>query len=121
MAVLAPASDRLMIKLLVPPDVISQVRTGQKASLRVASCPTAEFGVLTARVLSVGADTQTQRAADGGAGASAYEVLVQPKSNSLSGRKETCQLRLGMQITGDIVTRRTTVLGFLLNKLRIQG
>jgi multidrug efflux pump subunit AcrA (membrane-fusion protein) len=110
-----------MIKLLVPPDVISQVRTGQKASLRVASCPTAEFGVLTARVLSVGADTQTQRAAEGGAATSAYEVLVQPKRNSLKGRKDSCQLRLGMQITGDIITRQTTVLGFLLNKLRIQG
>ena len=121
MAVLAPASERLMIKLLVPPDLISQVRTGQKASLRVASCPTAEFGVLTARVLSVGADTQTQRAAEGGAATSAYEVLVQPKRNSLKGRKDSCQLRLGMQITGDIITRQTTVLGFLLNKLRIQG
>lgn len=115
-ATLAPLDQRLEVKLQVPARDISQLRPGQKASLRVSACPTPEFGVLPARLLSVSADTLpgSDPSRDGG-----YQVLLQPQRRSLQGRQGPCLLRQGMDVVGDIVTRRTTVLAYLLNKLHI--
>lgn len=124
MAVLAPSSSRFEVKLQVPADRISQVRPGQAATLKVTACPTAEFGVVPARVTSVSADTvpqQQPQTADRAAVAAvaAYQVVLQPERTSLRGRQTRCVLRPGMELSGDVVTRRTTVLAFLLNKLRL--
>ncbi|MEY2643805.1 MAG: hypothetical protein RLZZ611_454 [Cyanobacteriota bacterium] len=119
-AVLAPAGGRQSVRLLVAPDAISQVRPGQRATLKVSACPTAEFGVLEAKVVSVGADTQSVPAARGeSSAASGYAVELRPQADRLSGRQGDCRLKPGMQLQGDIVTRRTTVMVFLLNKLRL--
>lgn len=126
MAVLAPLNHSFEVKLQVPADRISQIRPGQSASLRLSACPTAEFGVLPARVTSIAADTVAQGGAsplaaraEGNAMPAAYEVVLQPQRSSLRGRRSSCDLRLGMELSGDVVTRRTTVLAFLLNKLRL--
>ncbi|MFM8259190.1 MAG: hypothetical protein ACKN83_05115 [Vulcanococcus sp.] len=46
-----------------------------------------------------------------------YASLVQ--AGALSSRQGRCPLKPGMRLSGDVVTRRTTVLAFLLNKLRL--
>lgn len=119
LAVLAPNAGRFTIQLLVPPDAISQLRSGQQATVRLAACPTAEFGVLQARVSSVGADTQELAAQPGNPGSSGYAVELRPQANGLRSRQGRCGLKPGMRLSGDVVTRRTTVLAFLLNKLRL--
>lgn len=125
MAVLAPSTHQFEARLLVPSEHISQLRAGQAATLRVASCPTPEFGVLPARVASVAPDTVPLTPATPGAApprvasGGAYEVVLQPSRSSLRSRQSSCNLRLGMEVSADVVTRRTTVLGFLLNKLRL--
>jgi len=123
MAVLAPLGTRFDVKLQVPADRISQVRTGQSATLRVSACPTAEFGVLPARVASISADTipLATQAGAGESAAAAYQVLLHPEQIALRGRQGNCPLRPGMEASADVVTRRTTVLMFLLNKLRLSA
>lgn len=120
-AVIAPLGRSFEVNLQVPADRISQVRAGQTATLKVSACPTAEFGVLSARVASVSADTVPLEApaGQGGPGASAYQVVLEPARPALQGRQGPCPLRLGMEVSGDVVTRQTTVLRFLLNKLRL--
>jgi HlyD family secretion protein len=118
-AVLAPDSSPYELKLQVPAERISQLRPGQKATMKVSACPTAEFGVLPARVNSVSADTVPQSGEPSTAAAAVYEVVLHPLQTSLKGRQGSCVLRPGMKLTGDVVTRRTTVLAFLLNKLRL--
>lgn len=120
-AVLAPLSSRFEVRLQVPADRISQVRSGQSATLKVSACPTAEFGVLPARVISVSADTVPvpSSSASTSSSSSYYQVLLDPKGKALKGRQVSCPLRLGMEVTGDVVTRQTTALMFLLNKLRL--
>jgi multidrug efflux pump subunit AcrA (membrane-fusion protein) len=129
MAVLAPLSQRYQAKLQVPADSISHIKVGQYATLKISACPTSEFGVMPAVVRNLSADTVPTAAQPGsamaaqspllGRGASAYEVVVEPKYTSLKGRLGNCQLRLGMEVNADIVTRRTTVFAYLMNKLRI--
>jgi HlyD family secretion protein len=118
-AVLAPGKSQYELKLQVPAERISQLRPGQKATLKVSACPTAEFGVLPARVTSVSADIIPQPGEPSGTTAAVYEAVLHPLQTSLRGRQGSCTLRPGMKLTGDIVTRRTTVLMFLLNKLRL--
>lgn len=131
MAVIAPLSQRYQAKLQVPADSISNIRVGQQATLKISACPTAEFGVMPAVVRNLSADTVPVEVQPGSAMASqsplmargplAYEVIVEPKYTSLKGRQGGCQLRLGMEVSADIVTRRTTVFAFLMNKLRVGG
>jgi multidrug efflux pump subunit AcrA (membrane-fusion protein) len=117
LVVIAPASAPLDVRVQVPRESISQVEQGQGATLRVSSCPTAEFGVLPAQVESVAADVQPRQDDKPGG----YEVVLAPARPSLNGRGTECRLRPGMAVVADVVTRRTTVLMFLLNKLRVRG
>jgi HlyD family secretion protein len=131
MAVLAPLSQHYQAKLQVPADSISHIQVGQQATLKISACPTSEFGVMSAVVRNLSADTVPAPVQAGsamaaqspllGRGTSAYEVVVEPKYTSLKGRQGNCQLRLGMEVSADIVTRRTTVFAYLMNKLRIGG
>lgn len=117
LVVIAPQTAPLDVNLQVAPESISQVEQGQEAMLRISACPTAEFGVLPARVRSVAADVQPQQNNK----TSGYEVVLAPKHRQLNGRGSVCALRPGMAVVADVITRRTTVLMFLLNKLRLTG
>lgn len=117
LAVIAPAAAPLEVRVQVPSESISPLRPGQQASVRIGACPTAEFGVLPARVQSVAADVAPQQDSK----ASGYDVVLKSQRRDLQGRGTRCALRPGMAATADVETRHTTVLMFLLNKLRIWG
>ena len=117
LAVIAPGAAPLEVRVQVPSESISPLRPGQKATVRIGACPTAEFGVLPARVQSVAADVMPQQDSK----ASGYDVVLTSQRRDLQGRGTRCALRPGMAVTADVVTRHTTVLMFLLNKLRIWG
>ena len=116
-AVLAPNDEQLMVNLKVPARDISQVRPGQRVTLKVSGCPVTEFGVLPALVRSISADLVP---IGNSAQASSYQVLVQPQQRELLGRTDRCVVRQGMDVQGDIITRRTTVWSFLMTKLRVE-
>lgn len=122
LAVIAPAAAPLELRVQVPSESIRELRPGQQATVRIDACPTAEFGVLPARVQSVAADVAPRQGAGQAEGrASGYEVVLTTQRLHLQGRDSRCTLRPGMAVTADVVTRRTTVLMFLLNKLRVWG
>lgn len=114
-AVLAPQGAAVEVSLAVPARDISQVRVGQPVSLRVSGCPIPEFGVLAGTVQSVSADLVPATSLNQ---PDRYRVLVKPRSRTLIGKVATCPVREGMDVVADVQTRRTTVLTFLLNKLR---
>jgi len=74
-------------------------------------------------VASISADTipLATQAGAGESAAAAYQVLLRPEQIALRGRQGNCPLRPGMEASADVVTRRTTVLMFLLNKLRLSA
>jgi HlyD family secretion protein len=122
LAVIAPDAAPLEVRLAVPSESISQLRPGQQATVRIDACPTAEFGVLPARLQSVAADvTPRDGTPHQESKASGYDVVLTPERRELTGRSSRCALRPGMAVSADVVTRRTTVLMFLLNKLRVWG
>ena len=122
LASIAPEGGGLDVKLQVPGQEISQVRTGQSAYLRVAGCPFPEFGVLDGQVRALSADTIPAGEGQGGStGSAGYQVIVQPSANELKAGLRRCALRQGMEVQADVVTQRTTVMALVLRKLRLIG
>ena len=51
----------------------------------------------------------------------AYEVSVQPSTQSFQRGNERCEFRLGMDLQADVMTGRNTVMTFFLRKLRLMS
>jgi multidrug efflux pump subunit AcrA (membrane-fusion protein) len=107
------------VKVQVPSRDIGNIKTNQDAYLRISGCPYPEFGVLKARVNSVSADTIPAESPNGRPAQAGFEVVLTPTSRFLQAGSRQCGLRHGMDVEAEIVTRHTTVLGFLLTKLRL--
>jgi multidrug efflux pump subunit AcrA (membrane-fusion protein) len=119
LAQIAPSQGDLQVKLSVPSSDVGNIKAHQPAYLRIAGCPYPEFGVLQARVLTISADTISQNTGGDGRSPSGFQVSLQPSSKPLSNGNRRCALRHGMDVQADIVTRKTTILGFILTKLRL--
>ena len=116
---IAPSEGDLQVKLSVPSSDVGNIKAEQSAHLRIAGCPYPEFGVLNARVLNVSADTIATDSETTGRGPARFQISLQPSSKTMKSGNRSCALRHGMEVQADIVTRRTTVLGFILTKLRL--
>lgn len=131
LAQIAPLDGHLQVKVSVGSRDIGPIRPGQRAYLRVAGCPYPEFGVMPAKVLAVSADSiNSQVSGNGALGNSAignggvvngasFQVSLKPTTDRMQAGRRSCKLRHGMDVQADIVTRDSTVLGFLFTKLRL--
>jgi len=118
-AQIAPSQGDLQGKLGGPSSDVGNIKANQPAYLRIAGCPYPEFGVLQARVLTISADTISPSAGDDGRSPSGFQVSLKPSTKPLTNGDRRCALRHGMDVQADIVTRKTTILGFILTKLRL--
>jgi len=119
LAQIAPSQGDLQVKLTVPSSDVGNIKASQPAYLRIAGCPYPEFGVLQARVQTISADTISQNAGSNGLGPTGFQVSLKPSTKPLTNGDRRCSLRHGMDVQADIVTRKTTILGFILTKLRL--
>jgi HlyD family secretion protein len=115
---LAPLHAAMEAKVIVPAQSIGKIRVGQKTYLRVTGCPYSEFGLMTGKVTGIAADT-LMTTKPGAIPTPVYEVSVQPSNRSLKRGNERCDFRLGMDLQADMMTGRSTVMSFLLKKLRL--
>lgn len=115
---IAPLHAPAQVQVQIGSRDVSRVRPGGKAYLRVAGCPPSDFGLLSARVDSVSADV-AKASADQPSSDSHYLVNIKPDSGFLGNGENRCQLRYGMTVNADILAQRTTLMGFLIAKLRL--
>jgi multidrug efflux pump subunit AcrA (membrane-fusion protein) len=108
-ATLAPKGQPLAIKVQLPSRDVAPLKSGQRAYLRVGSCPHTDFGVLDGRIQAIAADAVDGR----------YAVTISPVADHLVRGQRRCVLRPGMELDADLVIRRGTVMGLLLRKLRL--
>ncbi|MEY4431771.1 MAG: hypothetical protein RLZZ533_1707 [Cyanobacteriota bacterium] len=118
LAELAPRHAPMLVKSLVKAQDVSRIKPGQKAYLRISGCPHTEFGLLSGEVMDISADAlvagKTQAKDQ-----PLYEVSIRPRQAELRQGVRRCALRFGMDLQADVMTERTTMLGFLLRKLRL--
>ena len=115
LAEIAPAEAQQLAKVRVPSRDIGTIKPGQSAYLRIAGCPYPDYGVMRSRVTSVSADTLKSEPL----GLAEYEISLKPAARTMHANNRSCTLRHGMEVQAEIITRNTTVLGYLFTRLRL--
>ncbi|AFZ27613.1 multidrug resistance efflux pump [Cylindrospermum stagnale PCC 7417] len=115
-AQIAPLDTPLQIKAYVQAKDIDKVQTGQKVQMQVSACPYPDYGTLKGIVKNVAPDAL---AVNKNNPATAYEVTIEPETLYVGRGEHLCDLKSGMEGRADIISRRETVLQFILRKGRI--
>jgi multidrug efflux pump subunit AcrA (membrane-fusion protein) len=130
-ATLVPTAEPPRVILAVPSEAIAPVQVGQPVRLQVAAYPYTDYGWVEGSVQAIAPD-----ATFGGvpefsgvpdfsgergptAGSRAYAVAVQLNQATVSQGDRRYPLQPGMNVQGDIVTGRTTLLDTWLRKARL--
>ncbi|BAZ31801.1 HlyD family secretion protein [Cylindrospermum sp. NIES-4074] len=121
-AQIAPLNAPLLIKARVPAQDIDKVKAGQQVQMQVSACPYPDYGTLKGTVKTVAPDA-LPLARNGAMSdvpqVSAYEVTVEPETLYVGRGDRQCRLQSGMEGRADIISRRETVLQFILRKGRL--
>lgn len=124
-AQIAPLNAPLLIKTFIPARDIDKVQPGQKVQMQVSACPYPEYGTLHGTVRTIAPDAlpvsnntseQTTQTTTQNSG---YEAILEPKTTFLGRGKRQCHLKAGMEGRADIISRRETVLQFILRRARL--
>ena len=127
---IAPSNTPVKIKALVASKNINQVAIGQQVQMRVSACPYTDYGTLAGLVTAISPDAIAPQ--DNPASTSfllrskiapensiAYEVTIKPKRLTLGQGNHLCTIQSGMEGQAEIISRKETVLAFILRKTRL--
>ena len=103
---IVPLDSGLEARLWIANQDISKVAKGMKVQVKLDALPEREYGVATGVVESISADVTSS----GVAGPAVYEVGVRLDSQSLAKGGVEHPFRLGMTLTGVVVTRHESLL-----------
>lgn len=126
-AQIAPNQVPLVIKAFVSPHDIGQIEIGQPVAMKVSGCPYPDYGTLSGKVTVISPDAAALPTAIPNSSVqdqpnpfvdAYYEVTIQPHTQAL-GSNASCRLQAGMDGSANVVTRKETVLLFLLKKARL--
>ncbi|MBW4682798.1 MAG: HlyD family secretion protein [Microcoleus vaginatus WJT46-NPBG5] len=123
-AQVSPSEAPLVVKALVSSEDISRVKAGQPVQMRVSACPYPDYGILKGKVTAVSPDAMkpndnSQSPQTPTSNAAFFEVTVQPENLALIQGDHKCPVQAGMQGTAEIISRKETVLTFILRKARL--
>jgi HlyD family type I secretion membrane fusion protein len=117
-AELSPLQAPMVAKAQIAAKDIGEIKRGQNVYLRIAACPYSRFGIVTGRITAISADSAMGQQ-DASKNDPYYELTISPGKRMLGRGNAQCNLKIGMDLQADVVTHRTTILGFLSNKLRL--
>lgn len=121
-AQIAPINAPIQIKANVPAQDISKIKPGQQVQMQVSACPYPDYGTLKGTVKTIAPDalpTVSNNTQVTATKATAYQVIVEPQTPYVGRGNHQCQLKPGMEGKADIISRRETVLRFILRKARL--
>ena len=104
-----PDGEELLLEVRVLNRDIGFIREGMRAKVKLATFPFQEFGTINAEVISVSPNAVNDEKLG-----LVFPTRLKLEKNSLQVRGQEVQLTPGMAATGEIVTRRKSVLTFLL-------
>lgn len=112
---IVPDNDRLIVEAAISPADIDQVRTGQRARVRLSAFSMTTTPEIEGRVIFVAPERTTDRES----GASFYAVRIEMDEGALS-RERQIELRPGMPAEIFIETGSRSMLSYLTKPLRDQ-
>ncbi|MEH2003062.1 MAG: HlyD family efflux transporter periplasmic adaptor subunit [Nostoc sp.] len=127
-AQIAPNNAPLLIKSRVAASDISKVKVCKVAKvtkcpegevqMRFSAYPYPDYGTLKGAVRGISADAITSQA-NGIPIAPYYEVTIEPERLYLKRGDISYPLQAGMEVTADIISKKETLLKFILRKARL--
>jgi membrane fusion protein len=111
-----PARSPLRAELLVPASAIGFIRAGQEVQLSIDGYPAEQFGSVDAVVLTVPRSPVSRRDSNGNT-VSAYPSTCEIRNTGRLPHGAGFRLVAGMTLVGHIVTRRQSLLAWLLEPL----
>ena len=127
-AQIAPSDASLVVKALIPAKEIGKVDIGQISQTKISACPYPDYGTLTGKVTKIAPDAIALQANTTiavpqttmqSSGSVFYEVTIEPETNVLQRHHHQCYLQPGMEGKADVITKKETVLRFLLRKAKL--
>lgn len=107
-----PDGEELLLEVKVLNRDIGFVREGMKAKVKLATFPFQEFGTITGKVIKVSPNAIAEK--DLGL---VFPTQLKLEKTSIQVRGQEVKLTPGMAATGEIVTRRKSVLTFLMEPI----
>lgn len=128
-AQIAPNNAPFVIKARVPSSDISKVQMCKVAQvakclegqvqMRVSAYPYPDYGILKGAVRGISADAITSQGNGNIPTAPYYEVTIQPEKLYLKKSDKSYPLKAGMEVTAEIISKKETLLTFILRKARL--
>jgi HlyD family type I secretion membrane fusion protein len=128
-AQIAPSEVPLLIKARVVVEDISQVQICAdlpiaqcqqgRVQLQVSAYPYPDYGILPGVVRAIAPDAISPDNNNSGINSTYYEVSIEPEKPYLVRDTRQYFLQPGMEVTANIISRRETLLTFILRKARL--
>jgi HlyD family secretion protein len=112
-----PKDEELVMEVKVLNRDVGFIHTGMKAKVKLATFPYQEFGVIEGEVLQVSPDAVVERDENGRELGPVFPTKVRLQKDSIIVRGQPVPLTPGMAGTADIVTRKKSVLSFLIEPI----
>ncbi|MBN3958226.1 HlyD family efflux transporter periplasmic adaptor subunit [Nostoc sp. NMS8] len=127
-AQIAPSMGPLVIKARVAASDISKVQVCKvvqvtkcpegEVQMRFSAYPYPDYGILKGAIRAITADAITSQS-NGNPIAPYYEVTIEPERLYLKKGDKPYSIQAGMEVTSDIISKKETVLTFILRKARL--
>ncbi len=114
---LLPDDRDLVLEAKVMNQDIGFISPGMKAKVKLATFPYQEFGVIEGEVVSVSPDAVVEKDANGRDMGPVFPIKVRLNRDAIPVRGQDVKLTPGMAGTADIVTRKKSILSFLIEPI----
>ncbi len=112
-----PNGEEIVMAVKVANQDVGFVKSGMMAKVKLASFPYQEFGIVEGEVLQISPNAVVERDAQGREMGPVFLAKVRIKKSEIQVRGKMVQLTPGMAGTADIVTRKKSILSFVLDPI----
>ncbi len=112
-----PHNEELVMEVKILNQDVGFIRKGMKAKVKLATFPYQEFGVIEGEVVDISPDAVVQKDENGRDLGPVFPAKVKVQKNAIKVRGKDVELTPGMSGTADIVTRKKSILSFVLEPI----
>lgn len=112
-----PTNEKIVMEVKVMNQDVGFIKKDMVAKVKLASFPYQEFGVIEGKVLQISPDAVVERDAQGREMGPVFLAKVELAKSQVAVRDRIVDLTPGMAGTADIVTRKKSILSFVLDPI----
>ncbi len=111
---ISPSNQDLVLEVKVPNRDIAFISPGMNAKIKLATFPYQEFGIIEGEVLQISPDAVVEKDENGRDMGPVFLAKIRLNKNAIRVRGQDVELTPGMAGVAEIVTRKKSILSFLI-------